>query len=196
MARGASRAASELASGFAPPEAGLKSFRSKWEELDSSPDKKAILKALGEKKLPVDMASMRVVKGKGPDGKEAIGLIKVSAEQFDPKDLEQIKSSASKDAVDVLYIDKVQSVTRGGGRAALNSLIEEADKNGTILQLFAESFETKATQTGEAKRREADELIKYYAQYGFKTIQSKGETAYQYMVRIPPGVKTPKWVNP
>jgi adenine/guanine phosphoribosyltransferase-like PRPP-binding protein len=73
------------------------------------------------------------------------------------------------------YVEEVQSVTRGGGRAAMQHLIDRADRHGVSLSLYANPLKPQ----GEGKKMSTRELKSWYRGFGFRPQQG------DLMVRTP-----------
>lgn len=61
-------------------------------------------------------------------------------------------------------VEEVQAVTRGGGRAAMQHLIDRADRHGVSLSLYANPLKPQ----GEGKKLSTRELKGWYRSFGFR----------------------------
>lgn len=73
------------------------------------------------------------------------------------------------------YVDEVQAVTRGGGRAAMQHIIDHADRHGVSLNLMANPLRPQ----GEGKKMTTAKLRSWYRGFGFRPKQG------DLMVRTP-----------
>jgi hypothetical protein len=85
---------------------------------------------------------------------------------------------------DIIQLDSLRAVEKGGGRKALTQLIEVADENGTTIQLNPEPFAAPA-----GKEMTPTELSDWYAGFGFEA-QPDGT-----MIR-PAATPTPATITP
>jgi len=77
-------------------------------------------------------------------------------------------------------IDQVRALARGGGRAAMQVLVDRADRLGVTLSLNAVPM---APTPGGGKKMKRAELIRWYKTFGFKP----EEPGSDYMIRAPKG---------
>lgn len=83
-----------------------------------------------------------------------------------------------RDKADGWHVSDMRSITRGGGRAAMQHVTDLADENGKRLSLFAVPLDSPA-----GKKMSKANLIKWYEGFGFKV--EGGRVGGDYMVREP-----------
>lgn len=86
-----------------------------------------------------------------------------------PSKIGTYRISEDKSLMNHYFVNEIQAVTRGGGRAALNHLTAAADRHGVSLSLVAEPI----TPQGEGVKMTRSKLRSWYQQHGFRP--SKGD---------------------
>lgn len=82
-------------------------------------------------------------------------------------------------------IEEVQAVTRGGGRAAMQHLIDHADRHGVALSLYANPLKPQ----GEGLKMPTRKLRSWYREFGFRPKQG------DLMTRTPAKIVRKSWAD-
>jgi hypothetical protein len=167
MARGASRALSELA---ASP-SKRKTVEEKVADLIKTDPSLSI--GTGRE------SDMVTVRGDGTAGKFAASIEKTN----DPNGWSYLKMEGIKGQVKGIYLHKVESDQKGGGNLALRKVIELSEKSNLPIFLTPLPFGAKGKLTEE-------DLTNWYARNGFKEVpQPWYYTGGKRMVRLPSGYR-------
>lgn len=126
--------------------------------------------------------NVRSFKGKDRDGNTITGGILAVPD----KDEDYFKGSPNKKTLNIKFVYSGEG--RGGGRMAMEKLIEMADKNGVTLSLSVAPFENPLKSNYPIPRH--DKLMDFYRSLGFERADSGGRKDYNpefstYMERKP-----------
>lgn len=101
-----------------------------------------------------------------------------------PSKIGTYRVSEDKSLLNHYFVNEVQSVTRGGGRAAMEHLTAAADRHGVSLSLVAEPLKPQ----GEGVKMTRAKLRSWYQQHGFRP--SKGDLMTRTPARMEKSMQT------